>query len=226
MRRQRTPSPPYDITSANADIVDASVSGGVMTVRSKGVAGKAVLNIRDAKGSLVVVTANVSDNAAVPLYMTAPSSISIGLGEAPNYTIQRGVGRPFTATSSNCSVAKASASGNTLSVTGLSAGVADVVTFDSTGASVKVSATVQRGAATVLLYTTSPDSIRVAVGASPTYTIAGGASPYTVTSSNVNVITVSQTGTTFTATGVAAGLATITVHDANGTAVNIMVTVQ
>ena len=56
--------------------------------------------------------------------------------------------------------------------------------------------------------------------------IAGGAAPYTVTSSNVNVITVSQTGNTFTATGVAAGLATITIHDANGTAVNIMVTVQ
>jgi hypothetical protein len=66
----------------------------------------------------------------------------------------------------------------------------------------------------------------VAVGAAPTYTIAGGASPYTVISSNVNVITATQTGTTFTAKGISSGLATITIHDANGTAVNIMVTVQ
>lgn len=216
---------PYTVTSADTSIVDATVDAGVLTVRSKDVAGKTVLNIRDAKGSLVVVTANVSGDSAVPLYTTAPSSISIGLGDGPAYMVQGGIG-PFTATSSNTSVAKASVTGNTLNVTGVSAGVADVVIFDSTGASVKVTATVQGGTATVPLYTTAPESITVAVGAKPTYTIAGGASPYTVTSSNVNVITVTQSGNTFTATGVAAGQATITVHDANGTAVNIIVTVQ
>lgn len=216
---------PYTVTSSNTAIVDATVNSGVLTVTSGSVAGKATLNIRDAKGSLVVVTANVSGDSAVALYTTAPSSISIGLGDAPAYSIQGGVG-PFTATSSNAAVAKASVTGNSLNITGLSTGVADVVIFDSTGASVKVTATVQGGSAIVPLYTTAPESITVAVGAKPTYTIAGGASPYTVTSSNVDVITVSQTGTTFTATGVAAGLATITIHDANGTAVNIMVTVQ
>jgi len=216
---------PYTVTSANTAIVNAAVENGVMTVTSGSTAGKTTLNIRDAKGSLVVVTANVSGDSAVPLYTTAPSSISIGLGDAPSYSIQGGIG-PFTATSSNASVAKASVTGNTLKITGLNSGVADVVIFDSTGASVKVTATVQGGAATVPLYSTAPESITVAVGSKPTYTIAGGASPYTVTSSNVNVITVSQTGTTFTATGVAAGLAAISIHDANGTAVNITVTVQ
>jgi len=201
------------------------VDNGVLTVTSGSVAGKATLNIRDAKGALVVITANVSGDSAVALYTTAPSSISIGLGDAPSYSIQGGIA-PFTATSSNAAVAKASVTGNTLNITGLSTGVADVVIFDSTGASVRVSATVQGGSAFVPLYTTAPESITVAVGAKPTYTIAGGASPYTVTSSNVNVITVSQTGTTFTATGVAKGVATINIHDANGTAVNIMTTVE
>lgn len=216
---------PYTVTSSNTAIADASVNNGVLTVTSGNVAGKAAVNIRDAKGSLVLVTANVSGDSAVALYTTAPSSISIGLGDGPSYRIQGGIG-PFTATSSNAAVAKASVAGNTLNITGLSTGVADVVIFDSTGASVKVTATVQGGSAIVPLYTTAPESITVAVGAKPTYTIAGGASPYTVTSSNVDVITVTQTGITFTATGVAAGLATIAVHDANGTAVNIMVTVQ
>lgn len=198
---------------------------GVLTVTSGGVAGKTALNICDAKGSLVVVTANVSGDSAVALYTTAPSSISVGLADAPSYSIQGGIG-PFTATSSNATVAKASDIGNTLNTTGLRTGVADVVIFDSTGASMKARATVQGGPAIVPLYTTAPESITVASGAKPTYTIASGASPYTVTSNNVDIITVSQTGTTFTATGVAAGLATISIHDANGTAVNIMVTVQ
>lgn len=49
---------------------------------------------------------------------------------------------------------------------------------------------------------------------------------YTVASSNVNVLTGPQTGTTFRATGIAAGMAAITIHDANSTAVNIIATVQ
>lgn len=216
---------PYTVTSSNTAIAEATVNNGVLTVTSGSVAGKAALNIRDAKGSLVVVTANVSGDSAVALYTTAPSAISIGLGAAPSYSIQGGIG-PFTATSSNAAVAKASVAGNALNITGLSTGVADVVIFDSTGASVKVTATVQGGSAIVPLYTTAPESITVAVGAKPTYTIAGGAAPYTVTSSNVNVITVSQAGTTFTAAGMVAGLASITIHDANGTAVNIAATVQ
>ncbi|UTY55856.1 hypothetical protein [Massilia sp. erpn] len=216
---------PYTVTSADTGIADATVESGILTVRSKGAAGKTAIHIRDAKGALLVITANVSGNSGVPLYTTAPSAVAIGLGAAPAYTIQGGIA-PFTATSSNAGVAKASVSGNTLNLTGLNAGVADVVIFDSTGASVKITATVQGGSATVPLYSTAPQSITVAVGATPTYTIAGGASPYTVTSSNVKVVTVSQTGTTFTATGVSAGPATITIHDANGSAVNIVVAVQ
>lgn len=216
---------PYAVTSANTSIVDATVDGGALKVSAKGLAGKTILNIRDAKGTLIVLNVNVTSDAAVALYTTAPSTLSVGVGEAPAYVIQGGIG-PFTATSSNTSVAKASVTGNTLNITGMAAGLADVVVFDSTGASVKISVTVPGSPSTVPLYSTAPESITVAVGASPTYTIAGGASPYSVTSSNVNVITVSQTSTTFTATGVAAGLATIAIHDANGTVVNIMVTVQ
>lgn len=46
------------------------------------------------------------------------------------------------------------------------------------------------GRGDVPLYTTAP--IAVSVGAAPTYTIAGGASPYVVTSSDVQVATVTQ----------------------------------
>lgn len=112
---------PYTVTTANLAIVTGTVEGGVLRVKSNCVAGKTALNIRDAKGALVVFTANVSGDSAVPLYTTAPSSISIGLGDASAYNIHGGVG-PFTATSSNASVAKASVTGNTLNITGLNAG--------------------------------------------------------------------------------------------------------
>jgi hypothetical protein len=59
-------------------------------------------------------------------------------------------------------------------------------------------------------------SITVQVGAAPTYTIAGGAAPYVKTSSDVTVATVSQTDNTYTIKGVAAGIAQVSIHDANG----------
>ncbi|MFC5550200.1 hypothetical protein [Massilia aerilata] len=215
---------PYTVSSANTSIVEATVDGGALKVNAKGQAGRTTLNVRDAKGALIVVSVDVTADSAVALYTTAPSTLTIGVGEAPSYIIQGGIG-PFTATSSNTSAVKASVTGNTLSMAGAAAGLADVVVFDSTGTSVKISVTVPGTPSTVPLYSTAPESITVAVGASPTYTIAGGAAPYSVTSSDVNVITVTQTGTTFTATGVKAGLATIAIHDASGTVVNIMVTV-
>lgn len=218
-------TPPYTATSSDSSILDVAVSGASLTFTSKSQAGKADVNIRDSKGTLLVLATSVSGQSAVPLYTTAPSTISIGLGDVPAYAIQGGVG-PFTASSSNASVVKASVTGNSLNITGLSAGVADVIIFDSTGATAKIATTVQGGSATVPLYSTAPSSITVASGAHPTYTIAGGAAPYTAISSNVSVATVSQSGNTFTVTGVAGGLATVSIHDASGTAVQVAVTVQ
>lgn len=217
--------PPYTVTSNNTDIADASLNGNALTVKSKTTAGKATINIRDAQGVLITFSASVNGTPAVPLFTTAPALISLGVGSSLSYSIQGGTG-PYTATASRASVIKATVDGSNLNVTGLTSGTSEIVVFDSTGATAKITAVVGGGSTNVPLYTTAPDSITVATGASPTYTIAGGAAPYVVVSSDVKVITVSTTGSTFTATGVAPGTASITVRDANGTPVTITVLVK
>ncbi|CAN7643521.1 hypothetical protein [Massilia sp. LjRoot122] len=216
---------PYVVTTSDAAIVTGAIEGNKFTITS-GAAGRGLLNIRDAAGILQVVTVNVLGDYMMPLYTTAPSGLTLAAGATSSYNIDGGTA-PYVASTSAAGVAQASiVSGNKLEIQGISAGVADIIVFDSIGASVKVVATVGGGTGIVPLYTTAPDSITVMVGATPTYQLAGGAAPYTVTSSNVSVATVSQTSNTFTVAGVAAGLAVVSIRDANGSVVNINVTVE
>jgi len=216
---------PYVVTSTDADVVSGTVTGNKLTINA-GIPGRASLNVRDAAGALKVISVYVAGDQAVPLYSTAPANITLNAGSAPTYTIEGGAA-PYITSTSNADVAQAAIiSGNQLQIKGLSAGLATIMVFDHAGASFKVSATVGGGTGLVPLYTTAPDSITVMVGAEPTYKISGGAAPYTVTSSNVAIATITQTIDSFTVKGVAAGNGTVSIRDANGTAVNIVVQVQ
>jgi hypothetical protein len=215
---------PYTVSASDAAVVTASITGTTLNIKAVG-SGKATLNIRDSVGTLLISNVTATGASAGSLYTTAPSSIAISLGAAPTYTIQGGV-PAYIASTSNANVATVTvANGNELKITGVAAGIADIVLFDSTGSSIKIATTVAGGTGNVPLYSTAPDAITVIVGASPSYTIAGGAGPYVVTSSDVTVATVSQTGSTFTVNGVKAGTAVVSIHDANGTPLAITVTV-
>jgi hypothetical protein len=216
---------PYVVTTSDSGVVTGSTTGNKLTIKSS-VTGRALLNIRDATGTLLVVNIVVASELAVPLYSTAPSTITLNAGSTPVYTIEGGA-PPYVASTSNADVVQASiVSGNQLLIKSMSAGVADILVFDRLGKSFKVNATVGGGTGAVPLYSTAPDSITVMVGAEPTYRISGGAAPYTVTSSNVAVATVTQATNNFTVKGISAGLGVVAVRDANGTAVNIAVVVR
>jgi hypothetical protein len=216
---------PYVVTTTDAQVATGSITGNKLTIT--GIAsGRAMLNVRDTTGTLLVVTVTVEGDLAVPLYSTAPNSITLTAGSTPTYMIQGGAA-PYIASTSNADVAQVSiVDGNQLQIKGISAGAAEIVVFDRTGASFKVAATVGGGTGTVPLYSTAPDAITVGIGAEPTYKISGGAAPYTVTSSNVAIATVTQTSNTFSVKGVAAGQAGLSIRDANGNAVNIIVEVR
>jgi hypothetical protein len=216
---------PYIVTSTDEAVVAGSVTGNKLKITS-GTAGRGMLNVRDASGTLLVITVTVAGELEVPLYSTAPSIVTLNAGGEPTYMIEGGTA-PYIASTSSADVAQASiVGGNQLRIKGISAGVAEIVVFDRAGSSFKVSATVGGGTGTVPLYSTAPDSITVGVSAEPTYRIAGGAAPYMVTSSNVAVATVTQTTNTFSVKGVAVGQAVVSIRDANGTAVNIITEVR
>ena len=75
------------------------------------------------------------------------------------------------------------------------------------------------------LSTTAPATLTVGIGASQTYTIIGGKSPYAVSSSNVQVSIAGTNDNSLTIGGIAPGTAIIRVSDADGITTSITVTV-
>ncbi len=75
------------------------------------------------------------------------------------------------------------------------------------------------------VYSATPSTLSIAIGATGDVALSGGTAPYTAVSSDDAVATVAVTDSTATVTGVAAGTATVTMTDNAGNTVDVAVTV-
>jgi hypothetical protein len=215
---------PYTAVSNKAAVAIAGVKDARLTLG--GVTnGTAEITIRDAAGASVIVSMIVSSGPVRPLYTTATSSVTIapGLSGVQTYQVGGGAG-PYTATSSNTSVASIVLTGDNLKVTGVTAGSTNIVVMDSLGATVSVAVTVPT-ANSVALFTTAPSSVTVAIGSSPAYNVGGGTGPYTATSDNTTIATASLVGNSLTITGKTVGNAIVFVRDSAGSLVSVNIAV-
>ena len=213
---------PYTATSDNSNVAAVSLQGVNLTITGL-TAGTASIFVRDSAGTIVTLRVTVVGAAIVPLFTTAPPSVTIAISSTQTYGVGGGTG-PYTATSSNASVADVTLVGNSLKVTGITAGSANVVIRDSQGATVNVAVTVP-AASTVPLFTTAPPSVTIAIGSTQTYGVGGGTGPYTATTSNSTVADVSLVGNSLKVLGLKAGSASIVVRDAVGASTTVAVTV-
>lgn len=212
---------PYTATSANTNVAAVSLSPTALTIAG-GVSGATNVSLRDSAGHSVSVAVTVSP--ATTFFTTAPTAVTVGIGTSATYAVGGGV-IPYTGTSNNTAVATSSVDGNTLTVSGIAVGTASVVLRDSTNTLITVGVTV-KGSSTLDLFTTAPAAVTISKGTTTNYSIGGGSAPYTVTSSNTSVVTVSSSGSGFSVTGVANGAANVVIRDSAGVAVTLAVTVS
>ena len=132
---------------------------------------------------------SVGNGTLTPLYSTAASDIIVLPGSSPTFTI--GGGRePYFVSTSNANVATASVTGSTpLTINSISRWHDKVVITDSVGATLTINATVGAGAS-IPLFTSAPSAVTITAGSTVAYSIGGGTSPYTVTSSNTSAATI------------------------------------
>jgi len=149
-----------------------------------------------------------------------PSTVGISASQTSDCIISGGTS-PYSASSSDISVATASLSGSTLSVTAVGSGSTTITVKDSASGSATISVTVIGSSLSV-----SPTSLSVTAGATDNCTISGGTSPYSASSSDISVATPSLSGSTLSVTAVGAGSATITIEDAASGSATISVTVS
>jgi hypothetical protein len=221
---------PYEARSGNTAVVVANiVNGNSLSIAGIAAGGPAQVQVFDAAGATASVAVTVATaSSATALYSTAPSSVALDTAGTRTFTIGGGTG-PYTATSSNESVAKATVTGSTLTVIGVAGGSAaggnaTISVRDAANATpLAIAVTVGSGHA---MFTTAPDTVTLALGAAPTYTISGGSAPYAASSSNTAVATAAVSGSTLTISAVGAGSANVKVLDATNSLTPIAVTVS
>ena len=215
---------PYTAVSNNAAVGTSGVNDVRLTVGGVS-SGIAEIIVRDSLGALVKISLTVGEGTVRALFTNSASDIVVAPGgsNAQIYTVGGGTA-PYSVSSSNATVASVVLVGDSLKITGLATGLANIGILDNLGARVIIAVTVPT-VNNLSLFTTAPAAISVAVGAAPVYSVGGGTAPYTVTTSNASVATVSSVGNNFTITGVASGSANIVSRDSTGATVMVAVTV-
>src|SRR5205085_11433112 len=127
--------------------------------------GSATVTLRDAGGATQALAIIVAPAQTFATGIPSGLVLAVGTAGAQSYSVSGGVA-PYTVASSNPNVLSATVSGNRVTLTGLSAGSANVIVSDSAGSSlsVQVSVTASAGQA---LFTTAPSSLTVSRGTTP-----------------------------------------------------------
>lgn len=212
----------YFADSSNIAVAEAKITGNDLVITGK-TTGKATVIVRDSTNGNLKIEVTVGTGIPTKLFTTALPNIVIAPATAPKFTI--GGGRaPYLVSSSNVTVLTASVSGTTLTLNGLIKGNAEAVVTDAAGDTVKITVIVGTGA-NVNLFTTAPSSVTIVAPSSASYSIGGGSSPYTVTSSNVAVASVTNSDSSFSIKGELSGSAQVVIRDSLGISVPITVTV-
>ncbi len=214
---------PYRATSSDASVVEVTVNAaGKLSVTGRAV-GTASVVVTDAVGASKTLAVTVGSATVVALYTTAPADLNLKKGVSQSFAIGGGVG-PYAVSSGNSAVLNASISGGALQLQALATGTASVSIFDSQGRSVTFATTVFQDAP-LAFGTSAPNAVVLSPGASGTYSISGGTTPYAVTTSDASVVSVSSTAANFTVTAVQVGSAQVVVTDAAGSRLQVGFTV-
>lgn len=217
----------YSVGSADTNVATAKITGSDLLIT--GIAtGKTVVNVRDSAGKSLTINVTVG-LGGVDLFTTAPASLVLPVGStSASYAIGGGKA-PYAAVSSNSAVVVATVSGTTMTLRPIAAGTATVSITDALGIKVSVNVTVGSGT-NVALFTDAPSALTLTVDAVRSYKVAGGTGPYSVASSNSDVVEVvnqplTNNGNVFDIKAKALGTANIVIKDSLGAPVTVAITV-
>ena len=230
---------PYTATS-NSGAVITSVSGNILTITGSAGGGTGSVLIKDFQGTTVTIAVTVG--TGIPLATTAPSAVTLGVNKSSGFfNIVGGTGTYIVSSGSPSIATINQLNNNTFQITGVALGTASIVAADTAGTQILITVTVSASAinapsissivaplasqnvnisgATTLAI--SPSLTVVNTGDTLSFQVSNGTAPYTVKSSNtliVNVLnnSVASTGSTFIASFISPGQASIIVTDATG----------
>ena len=163
---------PYSVFSSNPAVALGWFSDENLLSVGAVAAGTATITAIDNKGSKFDIAVTAGSSTA--LFTSAPGALTIAPGPATSRSFDvRGGSAPYTAVSSDTSVATVVLNGSSLTITGVRVGSATISISDSAGGTLSSNVTV----ATVPL-TLNPTSAQAFVGDVVVSKITGGTPPY------------------------------------------------
>lgn len=163
---------PYTVSSSDASVVAATMSGASVIVVGQAKEGTSTVKVTDAVGATLDITVVVQ----VTTLVVTPSTVVGPAATSNSLNISGGL-PPYKVSSSNTAVVSASLSGSsTVALSLLAKGASTITVTDSLGKSVSVTVTVNSD---VLKVSPLNQSVPESTAASVDYLIAGGATPYT-----------------------------------------------
>lgn len=184
--------PPYSASSSAPAVVQAGVSGGVLSLRALAT-GSATVSVRDSESAApVLITVSVAN---APLEV-APTAGAGNVGDTLSFAVSGGV-LPYSVLSSNTAIASASLSGSTASVRLIATGETNVVVSDAEGKSKSIAVSSANADRTFRL---SPSALSIPETRADAIalTISGGTAPYTAFASSRDLASATVSGNTVT----------------------------
>ena len=216
-------APVYSSNNTNPSIASVQTNGTQVTV---------VGNQTGSTVATICYTGTSSNCTSLPIIVQTASVISfnqnnltLAVGQGSSVTVSGGSGNYSITSNSNPSDVSAILSGNTITLSGLVIGSANVTVCDTSGNCGTLYITTSGTSSSGSLYfsTTNPT---ITVGQVTTVTISGGSGFYVTGNSNSSVASQSINGSTLTISGLTAGSTTFTVCSAANGCGTLYVTVS
>lgn len=211
---------PYTIVSGDVKITTATLFKTDSIVITGVKQGKAIVTVTDKNGynGKIIVTVKATTSGLT----FDKTSLSIENGKEGTITIKSG-SAPYTVVSKDASIATASISGSKITIKGVKAGSTTVTVTDKNKKTGTIVVTVKAASSSLEFDKTS---VSINAGKEDAVTVKNGTAPYTATSKDTSIATVSVSGSKITIKGVKAGSTTVTVTDKNKLSSTLTVTIK
>ena len=212
--------PPYRVGNTDQAIAIGQITDNTLTIGTVS-AGATKINVLDNSGATISIEVKVG--SSIPLYTTAPSELTVGVGPDVARTFWvGGGGAPYTVEGGDSNVALVQMLGATQwRVTGVAIGSTTIKIRDAAGEEISIDLEV--GSPELRI---SPDTLAMPVGLDAVAKISGGQPPYRVAGGIPAAITATIVGDELRIKGNLASKLDVTVADSAGKTVKVEVEIN
>lgn len=216
----------YVASNSNPSLVQANITGNILTLIANPSTGTTTINICAYGGTCGTLTANVSNTGmAGGALSLSQTSISILAGQSANITILGG-STPYTISSANSgNIFNSDINGSVLTIYGVNPGTSNASVCSSAGCT-SLSITVNSVNSNSNTPSFSQNNILLNIGQQSTVNVSGAGTFYAANNSSAGVVSISMSGSQIILTGNSAGTTNISICQNNGGCATLYVTVN